>query len=53
MMDSGLAPPKSALADFGIIYCRFRVNPKSVARPGMTRGSHAATKRYARSFRST
>ena len=37
VMDSGLAPPKSAVADLGTIDCRSRVNPRSVARPGMTR----------------
>jgi hypothetical protein len=35
LMDSGLAPPKSAIADLGVRR-RSRVNPRSVARPGMT-----------------
>jgi DNA helicase-2/ATP-dependent DNA helicase PcrA len=34
--DSGLAPPKSAVADLGLDDDRSRVNPRSVARPGMT-----------------
>src|SRR5262245_20810476 len=35
-MDSGLAAPKSAVADLGSVGCRSRVYPRSVRRPGMT-----------------
>jgi len=35
-MDSGFAPLKSAMADLSNRNCRSRVNPRSVARPGMT-----------------
>jgi hypothetical protein len=38
VIDSGLAPPKSAVADLGTIKYRSQVNPRSVARPGMTAG---------------